>query len=240
LLVSVRNRSEAILALRAGVDLIDIKEPRAGSLGAASSGVIREIVSLCSGKVPLSVALGELLTAEGECELPAAADIQFAKLGLAGCRAEHDWHQRWDRRIERLSSPAAAVAVIYADWLTAGAPPPAEVLAHAVRTGCRAVLLDTFDKSQGSLFAHLPLAQTTDLVGDIHRLGLPAVVAGSLSVPMIGQLIEAGADCLAFRGAACRGGRTGSVDALLLRDIVHAVRSQVANGGRLARPFVGA
>ena len=40
LLLSVRNALEANLALEAGVDLIDIKEPSAGPLGAASAAVI--------------------------------------------------------------------------------------------------------------------------------------------------------------------------------------------------------
>ncbi len=35
LLVSVRSVDEAEMVLEAGVDLIDVKEPRSGSLGAA-------------------------------------------------------------------------------------------------------------------------------------------------------------------------------------------------------------
>ena len=37
LLVSVRSASEARVALAAGVDVIDVKEPNRGSLGAAST-----------------------------------------------------------------------------------------------------------------------------------------------------------------------------------------------------------
>ena len=44
LLVSVRSSHEAQMAIDVGVDVIDIKEPSAGALGAASPAVIHEIV----------------------------------------------------------------------------------------------------------------------------------------------------------------------------------------------------
>jgi uncharacterized protein (UPF0264 family) len=44
LLVSVRSAAEARLAVAAGVDLIDIKEPRAGSLGAVSRETLHAIL----------------------------------------------------------------------------------------------------------------------------------------------------------------------------------------------------
>ena len=50
LLVSVRNAHEAGLALDAGVDLIDVKEPSRGALGAASPRHIHEILRLVNGR----------------------------------------------------------------------------------------------------------------------------------------------------------------------------------------------
>ena len=44
-----------------GAAIIDIKEPRNGSLGAAGPRVIAEIAHQLSGTILLSVALGELL-----------------------------------------------------------------------------------------------------------------------------------------------------------------------------------
>ncbi len=61
LLVSVRNSEEAAVALAAVVDLIDVKEPRSGSLGAATVDVIDGVLRLVNGHRPVSVALGELV-----------------------------------------------------------------------------------------------------------------------------------------------------------------------------------
>jgi len=68
LLVSVRNAAEAAVALRAGADLIDIKEPAKGSLGAPTNQAIEEVVTTVAGAVPVSVALGELRDLYGTSE----------------------------------------------------------------------------------------------------------------------------------------------------------------------------
>ena len=60
LLVSVRDASEALAALRGGAALIDVKEPRLGSLGAATPEVWREVRRVVPTEVPCSAALGEL------------------------------------------------------------------------------------------------------------------------------------------------------------------------------------
>ncbi|MCA9058935.1 MAG: hypothetical protein KDA85_10555, partial [Planctomycetaceae bacterium] len=71
LLVSVRNVDECRQALHGGADIIDVKEPRHGSLGRAAWSTIEQIASLLGHQQdpprensaphypPLSVALGE-------------------------------------------------------------------------------------------------------------------------------------------------------------------------------------
>ena len=49
LLVSVRDAAEARLAVEAGVDLIDVKEPSAGPLGAAAAETLAEIAAAVAG-----------------------------------------------------------------------------------------------------------------------------------------------------------------------------------------------
>ena len=51
LLVSVRNADEAIAALAGGAHVIDVKEPERGSLGAADTSAIAEIVLAVNGRV---------------------------------------------------------------------------------------------------------------------------------------------------------------------------------------------
>ena len=71
LLVSVRNAEEALMAVRGGADIIDVKEPSNGSLGRASVENLLAIADVLKLQqqhadrvrieaVPLSVALGEV------------------------------------------------------------------------------------------------------------------------------------------------------------------------------------
>ena len=53
LLVSVRSAAEARTALAGGADVIDVKEPAHGSLGRASTEVIREVIDAVAGCVPV-------------------------------------------------------------------------------------------------------------------------------------------------------------------------------------------
>ena len=60
LLVSVRSAAEALVAMAGGADLIDVKEPSRGSLGAVDPEVLSEICDAVGGRLPISAALGEL------------------------------------------------------------------------------------------------------------------------------------------------------------------------------------
>src|SRR5436309_16136851 len=61
LLVSVRSSEEAIAALEGGADIIDVKEPRRGSLGAADPGTVSEIIRVINRRAPVTAAFGELV-----------------------------------------------------------------------------------------------------------------------------------------------------------------------------------
>ena len=220
LLVSVRDAAEARIAIDEGVRLIDVKEPRGGSLGAPSIVSVRQIADICGSTHLLSVALGELLDPTPLC-FPEEISPTFVKCGLSGCGRRADWSDVWQKRMAKHA--ALAVAVVYADWKTAEAPPPTAVIAHAVDVGCRTVLLDTFDKSKGNLLQHMTLEEICRWIATVQKRGMKAVVAGSLTQAMVGPLLGGGADCIALRGAACRGGRSGTIDRSKLRSLIQEV-----------------
>src|SRR5690349_523330 len=126
LLISVRDAEEAQIAAREGADLVDIKEPRRGPLGAADAETIQAIAQTLGGQVPLSAARGELLAA---ADLPdaLAGRLSYVKFGLAGCAQQRDWPELWARQLARLSVNTGLVAVVYADSQAARAPAPEEV-----------------------------------------------------------------------------------------------------------------
>ena len=235
LLVSVRDASEAMTALAAGADVIDVKEPANGSLGAADSPTIAAVVRAVAGRRPVTMAVGELV--ELTTALPSRlgemtiAGVSLFKIGLASCGDSDDWQQRWCDVISELASShrdvhtPRPVAVVYADWETAAAPKPDEVLRAASEIGCPALLVDTWNKTGGTLFDHWRLDLLRAFVERVRRHSMRIVLAGSLRGDESARAAALGPDLVAGRGAACRAGRNSVVCDDRVRELKRTVGS---------------
>ncbi len=225
LLVSVRDAKEAEAAIAGGADLIDIKEPNAGSLGAASVETWNSIAAAVGQRRPLSVALGELVS-DPVCRSAAnTGGMTFAKIGLAGCDSQPDWTDRWTHAIGCCPKDVGSVAVIYADYQTANAPAPLMIVQQAIELRCKAVLFDTHSKLRGNLFQHLAPSEIEAISTEVRCEGLKVVLAGSLVGESIHRAMQLAPDFIAVRGAACRGDRREMIERDLVAElagIVHA------------------
>jgi len=218
LLVSVRNAAEAQAALTGGADIIDVKEPAAGSLGRASPAAIRDVAAVVAREPRgLSVALGEMVEWNGDASrLPAS--VRWVKLGLSNCASDAGWMSRWQtcrRQFEDAHRQQIGwIAVAYADCVAANAPPPDQLLAAAVETRCTGVLLDTFAKHGQQLRDWMSPDEISDWIKSAREHGLTTAVAGSLQVGDLEWLCPLQPDLIAIRSAACRQGvRTACIDA---------------------------
>ncbi len=206
LLLSVRNAAEAEIGVTHGADYIDVKEPRRGPLGRVDPATVASVVSTVGGRRPVSVALGELREWEPDGgELDSLQGVDRVKVGLSGCANSPDWEFRMKEIARALSEDAGLVAVQYADWRWCDGPRPQSLLDAACRVGCTTWLIDTYDKSLGTLFDHASMPVLAHLVRAASRLGMTTVVAGSLTEADFGKVADAGADLVAVRGAACDG-----------------------------------
>jgi uncharacterized protein (UPF0264 family) len=211
LLVSVRNVDEALAAVAGGADLIDIKEPDRGPLGAADPAVWVAIRQAIGYERPLSVALGELWEPDLAERLRHASLADYAKVGLSGCASRETWQRDWCDQFAALDVRVQRVAVIYADAEACGAPQPQAILDTATTLGCRTVLIDTFAKSHGNLLTYFSLSRLKELLRHCRERQLQLALAGSLNEALFGCLRPLEIDWLALRGAVCEGGRTGRV-----------------------------
>lgn len=211
LLVSVRDADEACQALAGGADVIDIKEPHRGALGAADTQVWHNVRQAIPADFPLSVALGELTEDKIAQRASLVPSIQYAKVGLARCLDCQDWPQRWEEVLGQLPMDTERVAVGYVDHQAARAPAPQEVLRKAPAVRCRTLLLDTYTKNQGGLFDHLDDKQLALLARECRDAGIALVLAGSLQLTSIDRALACAPALVAVRGAACQGDRTGTV-----------------------------
>jgi len=233
LLVSVVSAAEARRALAGGADIVDVKDPAEGALGAPSPRVLSEVVAAVAAAAPVSVALGDdpglpntaALAARG-AELAGAS---FVKVGLRGVR-------ELDRAAALMRAVADAVgprtAVIAAAYADAGAldPPalhPTSLPELVRRTGIAGALVDTYRKDGRGLYGWLPEAAVVELIAATREAGGTFAVAGQL---VRGELGRVAADVVGVRSAVCHGGdRSAELEADLVAAAVAELRAGTLN-----------
>jgi uncharacterized protein (UPF0264 family) len=236
LLVSVRDLAEARIAVDGGVDLLDLKEPTRGSLGAVDPAIMEQVVRLIAGRIPVSMALGELVDLPND-DLPSLAispGLTYVKAGLARCATQPDWPERFVALAKSLPVDTSLVAVVYADGPRVGAPDLDEVLEVTAAAGCRAVLVDTAIKDGRGLLDHWSSEVVRKFIVELRRRGLTSVVGGSLHSATLAKVAALKPDYVAVRGAVCRGDRAQSLHRDKLREVRDAVNAS-SLGRRAAR-----
>lgn len=227
LLVSVVSAAEAARALAGGADIVDVKDPAEGALGAPSPRVLSEVVSAVGVAAPVSAALGDLPglphTAALAARGAALCGARYVKVGLRVGDLDAAVALMSAVR-DAVQPPAAAIAVAYAD--AAALHPPAlapdRLPVLAERTGVSGVLVDTFVKDGRGLYGWLSDAELAALAARTHAAGATFGVAGQLG---LGELRRVAADVVGVRSVVCHGGaRTGELDAELVAAAVAALR----------------
>ncbi|KQT70097.1 hypothetical protein ASG54_13585 [Aureimonas sp. Leaf460] len=206
-LASVTGPEEAGIALEGGADIIDLKDPAKGALGAVTPDVLRATLDLVAGRRPVSAVAGDLpmepgLVCAAVAERRAAAHV---KIGLFPASAEA-------RRavVAALSDEAAKtslIAVLFADG-----DPDLSLLADLKAAGFSGAMIDTMNKGAGGLLKHLPTHELARFVESCRAFGLMSGLAGSLEPPDVPRLAVLRPDYLGFRGALTTGPRSGPID----------------------------
>jgi len=201
MLASVANLEEALLVLEAGADLIDLKAPATGALGALPAQRVAEIVAVVASRRPLSATVGDLpmepATVLDAAREMAATGVDYVKLGFF---PGGDWYGCIDALDGLAGGGIRLVAVLFGDQ-----PPAPALLPKLAAAGFAGAMLDTLDKSAGPLTRHRELPQLREFVRSCRSLGLLAGLAGSLGEQDVLPLAALEPDYLGFRGALCRG-----------------------------------
>ena len=177
LLVSVVSAVEARRALAGGADIIDVKDPGEGALGAPAPRVLSEVARAVGGAAPISVALGDLpdlphtaaLAARGAAECGAG----YVKVGLRGVHELDRAVAMMRAVLDAVGSGVAVIAAAYADAdaLDPPALAPAWLPALVERTGIAGALVDTFVKDGRGLYGWLSESELGDFVARTRRAG---------------------------------------------------------------------
>jgi uncharacterized protein (UPF0264 family) len=106
------------------------------------------------------------------------------------------------------------VAVAYADWRQAQAPPVDDVVRFACERLGTVLLIDTWSKSPGwTLLDYLSRRKLLAIGRHCQARGVRLALAGSLGLEEIWHLLDARPTWFAVRGAVCHQGRSSAVSA---------------------------
>jgi len=239
-LVSVRSVTEACEAAAAGADLIDLKEPATGALGALPLATIRAIVSALRGagmEQPISATIGDgplSDVAEIDQRIAAVAEcrVDYVKVGVkVGIRGPHTLAWQTLTRLAHMRQTIIPV-LIADDGVDVG------LVAHAVHLGFAAIMLDTQDKNAGSLLERLPEDDLRAALAVARQAGVAFGLAGALRASDLPRLARLAPDFAGFRSAVCAGARSDALDAQRVRNIVAELGGAHATLERTVTPRV--
>lgn len=208
LLISVKNIEETLLVLDAGVDIIDLKDPDVGALGALDLVATRQIVLAAKGRILVnastsfhtlvSATVGEQHASLSELMEDINARVEMGvdiiKIGVSALFYDHCFFVEMSKLTH---AGLKMVAVFFADEKL-----DLDLLPALEEAGFYGAMLDTRNKQQ-----HLFVMQTKKTLHLFTQLckkhHLKSGLAGSLKPQHIEMLSGIGSTYIGFRGGVC-------------------------------------
>lgn len=209
MLASVNSLTEALLVLNAEVDIIDLKQPEQGALGALEVSDVKKIVAEIAGRCPVSATIGDLpMQPElvfNAVKAMSETGVDYIKIGFF---PGDDWHGTVKKLAELTGQNHALIAVLFADTQVDFA-----IINLLKVAGFKGVMLDTMNKQSGALLQVMSMAKIVGFIAQVRKLELICGLAGSLRLEDIPVLLPNKVDYLGFRGALCEGqNRSGQLN----------------------------
>jgi len=245
LLVSPRDEEEALEAVAGGADIIDVKNPAEGSLGANFPWIIKRIRRLVPRNIEVSAAIGDMPNLPGTASLAAlgaaVSGVNYVKVGLLGPRIFDDavsLMRSVVRTVKEYKRKVKVVAAAYADWERAGTIDPLLVPDIARKSGAQVAMIDTRVKDGKRLFDFLSLDKLSVFVERSHGMGILSALAGSLQKDDIPVLAKLEVDVIGVRRAAVEGidRVSGRISRRKVRELAEVIKETAPKPRPVRRP----
>ncbi|MGF7119171.1 (5-formylfuran-3-yl)methyl phosphate synthase [Methanobacterium oryzae] len=217
LLISPINTDEAHEAIAGGADIIDVKNPKEGSLGANFPWVIKDVREMTPKDMLVSATLGDVPYKPGTVSLAAlgaaVSGADYIKVGLYGTKNYDEALEVMKNVVKTVrdyNDDSIVVASGYADAHRVGAINPMEIPKVAADAGADLAMVDTAVKDGKTLFDFMDEEVISKFNDEIHGYGMKSALAGSVKKDQLLTLYNLGCDVVGIRGAACVGGDRNS------------------------------
>ncbi len=233
LLISSTEEKEAAEAIAGGADIIDVKNPKEGALGASYPWVTKRIREITPTNIAVSCTIGDVPNLPGTASLAAlgaaSMGVDYIKVGLYGLKTlDEAVHlmQQVTKAVKDYNSRIKVAATGYADAKRVGSVDPLLIPEIASKANADIAMLDTSIKDGKSLFTFLAATQLRAVVDEAHGYDLQVALAGSLRKEDLPAVYALGTDIAGLRGAACtRGDRVnGRVTKEKVRELAEAIK----------------
>jgi dihydroneopterin aldolase len=199
LLISVKNTQEALDAMEAGADYIDLKDPTHGALGSLDNGISHDVIRHINKQAWVSATVGDthadqhaLLTLiEDKWEL----GVDIVKLPLSLFFHDKNFLALLGTMIK--SRKMKLIAVMFAEE-----PVDLTWLPILAETGFYGVMLDTANKGH-HLLSVLDMSVIGEFVKQCELHHLQAGLAGALRVELLDGLSALRPSYVGFRSGVC-------------------------------------
>ena len=201
-LASIASAEEAKIMARVGMDIIDMKSPQQGALGALSTAQLRNIVTAVDRQVPTSATIGDI-PADSTQLLEriletAETGVDYVKVGLFSQQVPSIFQKQLRQTKEH---GIKVVLVIFGEYYRL-----TSILPLLSSGSLYSVMLDTFDKKGKRLPDLLSPTDLASFIEQSRQYGLLTGLAGSLKIEDIDTIVPLKPDYLGFRGALCEAG----------------------------------
>jgi uncharacterized protein (UPF0264 family) len=227
LLVSPINTVEAKAALDGGADIIDVKNPKEGSLGANFPWMIRAVIEEIESKKPVSATIGDFNFKPGTASLAAlgaaASGADYIKIGLYDIQTVDQAEELLSKVVKSIKDydpNKMAVAAAYADYTRINSISPMLLPEIGAKVGFDVVMIDTGIKDGRSTFEYMSEEELTKFVDDSRKLGLTTALAGTIKFEDIDALNRINPDIIGIRGVVCGGDRSSEIKKELVEEFM--------------------
>jgi len=209
-------------------DIIDVKKPSEGSLGANFPWVIREIRAL--SEKPVSAAIGDFDFKPGGASLAAygaaCAGADYVKIGLAfdGEDRAREVIRAVVKAVKDEFPEKFVVIAAYSDYERMHSISPFAMASIAAECGADIAMVDTGIKDKKSTFAFMDEEALRSFTDTNRKLGLGTALAGALKFEDISALKRINPDIIGVRGMVCGGDRTATIREDLIKTALAMIR----------------
>ena len=225
LLVSPRDIEEARLSLAA--DIVDVKRPAEGSLGANFPWVVRSIKEFSTK--PVSAAIGDFDFRPGGAAMAAygaaCAGADYVKVGLMfdGAAKARELIEAVVRAVKDEFPEKKVVIACYSDYTRLGSISPFSMSPLAAEAGADVAMVDTGIKDGKSTFEFMDEEALVEFCTMNRDHGMMTALAGSLCFDDMPALKRIDPDIIGVRGMVCGGDRNTGIQEHLVDRLVRMV-----------------